>query len=98
MNRSPNFSQLPRPQISLALMMFVMLICAVMSAGLLYASQVPAVQDEIAILLGKKTGGHNQGGRISHLVFILFTLTSPLLLAGVLSTGLSIWRWFERRG
>lgn len=98
MNRSSNLSQLPRPQISLGLMMFLMLVCGMMSAGLFYASQVPAIQDEIAILVGKKAGGHDQGGRIAHLMFILFTLTSPLLLAGVLSTGLSIWRWFERRG
>ena len=80
-------------------MMLMMVVFAVVSAGILYASRVPAVQDEIAILTGNPVGGSNDGevSRLSHIVFIMFTFTSPLLLAGLLSTGMTVWRWIDRR-
>lgn len=79
-------------------MMLMMVVFAVMSAGLFYASRVPAVQDELNVLVnGKSDGGGEDTGRIAHIFFIMFTFTSPLLLAGFLSTGLAVVRWFERR-
>ena len=76
----------------------MMVVFAVMSAGLFYASRVPAIQDEVAALVhGKSSTGAKDVGRSAHIAFIMFTFTSPLLLAGLLSTGLSIWRWFERK-
>lgn len=85
------------PQISLSFMMLMMVIFAVMSAGLFYASRVPAVQQELELVVGDQLGSADEVGRLAHIVFIMFTFTSPLLLAGVLSTGLAILRWFERR-
>lgn len=85
------------PQMSLGFMMLMMVIFAIMSAGLLYASRVPAVQDEIQALLGKEAVSSEDVGHTAHLAFILFTLTSPLLLAAVLSTGLSVLRWRARQ-
>lgn len=82
----------PRFQISLGFLMLTMVVCSVVSAGLLYASRVPAVQEEIAVLKGSELGDNGQG-RLPHLMFILFTFTSPLLLAGILSTALSVLRW-----
>jgi hypothetical protein len=78
--------------------MMTMVIFSVMSAGLLYASRVPAVQEEWSLLFtGKVNSAASDDGRTPHLVFILFTFTSPLLLAGALSTGMAALRWWERR-
>ena len=86
------------PQMSLGFMMLMMVIFSVMSAGLFYASRVPAVQEEISVLVhGKSDGGGEDVGRLAHVVFIMFTFTSPLILAGVLSTTMAVLRWFQRR-
>ena len=79
-------------------MLLLMVIFAMMSAGLFYASRVPAVQEEINVLVhGRSAGDREDVGRLAHITFIMFTFTSPLILAGVLSTGLAVLRWLERR-
>ena len=87
------------PQISLGFMLLITVVLAVMSAGLFYASRVGAVQDEISVLSG---GSVESGGvdpsRFSHVVFIMFTFTSPLILAGVLSSVVGVMKWIERAG
>ncbi len=86
------------PQMSLGFMMLMMVIFSVMSAGLFYASRVPAVQDEINVLVHGNSGGDREDvGRLAHITFIMFTFTSPLILAGFLSTGIALLRWFVRR-
>lgn len=87
----------PRPQISLGFMLLMMVICALFSAGLFYASRVPAVRNDISALVGDKPGGGEDIGRTAHLTFIMFTFTSPLILAGVLSTLVAVRRWYWRR-
>ena len=77
--------------------MLAMVIFAVMSAGLFYATRVPAIQDELNVLFRGGKGDSESTGRAAHIVFIMFTFTSPLLLAGALSTGMAILRWFDRR-
>ena len=85
-------------QISISMMMLLMVVFAVMSAGLFYASRVPAVRNEIAALIsGEAQTSGEDVGRAAHIAFIMFTFSSPLILACVLSTGLSIVRWFEKR-
>ena len=96
MNRQPLKTRRP-PQISLGLMMLMMVVCAVISAGLLYASRVPLVQDDISSLTGGQATGTPDVGRTAHITFIMFTFTSPLILAGLLSTGMSILRWYRAR-
>lgn len=79
-------------------MMLLMIVFSIMSAGLFYASRVGAVQDEIDVLFrGKVSGSGQETGRLAHIVFIMFTFTSPLILAGVLSTAVALLRWYERR-
>ena len=79
-------------------MMLMMVIFSVMSAGLFYASRVPAVQEELNVIMGGNSGGGSEdAGRLAHITFILFTFTSPLLLAGVLSSVLAVLRWLDRR-
>lgn len=79
-------------------MLLMMVVFSMMSAGLFYASRVPAVQEEISVLVHGRSGGDREDvGRLAHITFIMFTFTSPLILAGVLSTGLAVLRWFERR-
>jgi predicted permease len=83
-----------RPQISIALMILLMSIFAVMSAGMFYASRVGAIQDEISIFGGNSAGA--EPNRAAHLIFLMFTYTSPLLLALVLGTIVSIMRFRNR--
>jgi hypothetical protein len=83
---------------SLGFMMLTMGIFSLMSAGLFYASRVPAVQEEVKVLVHGETGGASEDvGRTAHITFIMFTFTSPLILASVLSTGMAVRRWYERR-
>ena len=105
LNTLPRFTVNPNsapkrrpPQMSLGFMMLMTVIFAVISAGCFYASRVQAVQDDLSVLSnGQISSSSADVGRTSHLVFIMFTLTSPLLLAGIMSTGMAILRWFERR-
>jgi len=83
-----------RPQISIALMILLMSIFAVMSAGMFYASRVGAIQDEISIFGGNSAS--SEPNRSAHLTFLMFTYTSPLLLALVLGTIVSIMRFRNR--
>ncbi len=85
------------PQISLSFMMLMMVIFAVISAALFYAARVPAVQDELSGLLGRRTTNGEDIGRSAQITFIMFTFTSPLILAGLLSTALALLRWYQRR-
>jgi hypothetical protein len=83
-------------QMSLAFMLLMMVIFAMLSAGLFYASRVPAVQEELAILLGTEVRAEEgRRGRLAQVGFILFTFTSPLLLAGFLATCMGVLRWVE---
>jgi len=83
-----------RPQISIALMILLMSIFAVMSAGMFYASRVGAIQDEISVLGGGLAS--SETNRPAHLTFLMFTYASPLLLAIALGTIVSIMRWINR--
>jgi len=83
-----------RPQISLALMLLLMSIFAVMSAGMFYASRVNAVRDELAMLTGSTAASTGESSRAAHLVFLMFTYTSPIVLA-VLLSGIVRWTRFR---
>lgn len=79
-------------------MLLMMVIFAVLSAGLFYAARVPAVQEELGILFGTEVpAADEQVGRLAQVGFILFTFTSPLLLAGFLATCMGVLRRIERR-
>lgn len=94
---------LPRPsarrfQISLTLMLLMMVVFAFISASLFYASRVPAIREEISMLLyGEAAGGGEDAGRLAHRAFIMFTFASPLLLACVLSLVVSMMQHFQRK-
>jgi len=81
---------------SLAFMLMMMVIFSVISAGFFYASRVPAIQAELEAWTGGSVSSSRETGRLPHIVFIMFTFTSPLLLAGFLSTALAVLRWFQR--
>ncbi len=73
-------------QISLLAMILMMVIFSLMSIGLLYATRVEAIQDELAMILGPSWMSNVETSRRSHLAFLMFTYVSPLLLAMVIST------------
>lgn len=70
-----------KSQISIGLMLLMMGIFAVMSAGLFYASRVGAIREELTVLTGSAAPESGPPDRVAHLVFLMFTYTSPLLLA-----------------
>lgn len=83
-----------RPQISLALMLLMMCILCAMLAAMFYASRVPAISAEVYGWFGKQAPAGETDRRI-HLSFLLFTYSSPLLLAGILSGILAVLRWIS---
>ncbi|MFG0267479.1 MAG: hypothetical protein ACF8AM_20355 [Rhodopirellula sp. JB055] len=89
---SPNSS---RPQVSIAVSLLLVLISALFLAGLFYASRVPSVQTDIAIWAGAKPP-EDDSGSLSQVMFIMFTFTSPLMIAISLSLVMSIWNKITR--
>lgn len=82
-------SSRPKPQIGIAAMLLLVLVSAVFSGGLVYATRTPEIQEELAVLFGTEVTA-DRTRRGPQILFILFTLTSPLLLAGLLSTAMAI--------
>lgn len=70
-----------RPQVSLLMLILLMNVFIVMSVAMLYASRVGAVQDEMTVF--GVSGSSGQSNRTAHLTFLMFTYSSPLLLAMV---------------
>lgn len=86
-----------RPQMSLGFMLLMNVIFCVIAGAFYYASQVPAIADEVSMMLGGRGSAGDSGGRSMHMVFVMFTYTAPLILAGLLATILGIWRRLEGR-
>ncbi|MDB4331619.1 hypothetical protein OAA27_00970 [bacterium] len=87
-----------RFQIGIGSMLLLMLVFSMMSAGFFYASRVDAIQNELNSLVSNQVSTGDQGsGRLPHIIFIMFTFTSPLILAGVLATAVSVLRWRTKR-
>ena len=86
----------PAMQVSLGTLMLMMLVFSIISAGLYHASRVPAINEEWQSLFGR-SGTSTHTDRSLHIVFLLFTYTTPLLMAGLLSTATGIWSWWQRR-
>ena len=42
-------------------------------------------------------GSEEEAGRMAQIAFVMFTYTSPLLLAGAISISVTALRWYERR-
>ncbi|EMI57406.1 hypothetical protein [Rhodopirellula sallentina] len=77
-------------QIGIAPMLILVVVAAVISAGLVYAAKIPEIQEELSVLFGTPVTA-DRSRRGPQILFILFTVTSPLLLAGMLSLGTLIW-------
>ncbi|MCC9603060.1 hypothetical protein LOC67_21130 [Stieleria sp. JC731] len=88
----------PRFQISLSMMLLLMVVFAFISAALFYASRVPVIREELSMLIyGEIREGGEDAGRLAHRAFIMFTFTSPLLLAATLSLAVNILERLGRR-
>ncbi|MEO9590347.1 hypothetical protein [Rhodopirellula bahusiensis] len=85
----------PRPQVSIAISLLLVLISALFLAGLFYASRVPSVQTDIAIWVGAPPP-EDESGSLSQVLFIMFTFTSPLVIAMTLSLVMSVWNKITR--
>ncbi len=72
--------------------MVVMLIFVLMSIALFYAGRIEEVQQELSLYFGVTSATKGESSRRAHLIFLIFTYSSPLLMALVLSTVLSIMR------
>lgn len=78
-------------------MLLMNVIFCVLAGAVYWASRVPAVSEEVSMLFGGRSSGGDSGSRRMHVIFVMFTYTAPLLLAGLLSSMLGIWRYIERR-
>jgi len=81
----------PTLQIGISAMLLLVIVSAVFSGGLVYAARIPEIQEEFAVLFGTEVTAERTR-RGPQILFILFTLTSPLLLAGILSTVMALQR------
>jgi predicted permease len=75
-------------------MLLSMTILCAMSAAMFYASRVPAIYNEVFSWFGKEVEPE-ETKRTVHLTFLLFTYSSPLLLACLLGLIVSVLRWFS---
>ena len=76
----------PTFQISLKTMLLPMVVFSVMSAGLFHASRIPAISDELNAAFGRG-GTSSSTNRSGQIVFIMFTYSMPLIMAGLLNDG-----------
>lgn len=76
-------------------MLLLVIVAAVISAGLVYAARIPEIQEEMSLLFGTEVTADSTR-RGPQILFILFTLTSPLLLATGLSIGVGLWNKMAR--
>jgi hypothetical protein len=88
---------MPSLQFSTRTLLLVMAVLCGTAAGLFYASDVPAIREEIGLLIGQPMPAKAGQSRAPWVAFILFTYTAPLLLAGLLSVVSKIGRWSEQR-
>lgn len=77
-------------------MLLMVIVFALISAGLVYAARIPEVQEDWAMLWGT-TAEVDRTRRGPQILFILFTVTSPLILAMGMSTFLGIWKVISKR-
>lgn len=87
--------QRPRFQISIRTMLLLTVVFSVMSAGLFRASQIPAVNAEFASMF-QRSGTAKGSDRFLQLVFIMFTYSMPLMMAALLASMATIWKWWNR--
>ncbi|QDV12532.1 hypothetical protein CA51_24170 [Rosistilla oblonga] len=85
----------PRFQISIRTMLLLTLVFSVMSAGLFHASRIPSINAEIASM-SQRAGSGQGSDRFLQIVFIMFTYSMPLLMAALLASMSTIWRWWQR--
>ncbi len=76
-----------RSQISLGMMLLMTMIASMLAAMFLYGTRIEEVQAELRLYFGYTSPNKaSETSRTMHLVFLLFTYSSPLLLAGVIAT------------
>lgn len=85
-----------RLQIGIGAMLVLVIISALISAGLVYAARIPEIQEELSVLFGTEVTA-DRTRRGPQILFILFTITSPLLLAMLLSVGSTVWAKISHR-
>lgn len=85
------------PQFSFLFLLLTMAVFCGLSAGLFYASRIPAVTRDVYSLMGQTPPPSAGSSRTVQMVFVMFTYTAPLLMAAVLSSIYKIWQLIERR-
>lgn len=77
-------------------MLVLVIVAALISAGLVYAARIPEIQEEWSVLFGTEVTA-DRSRRGPQILFILFTITSPLLIAISLSLMTSFWGLVSKR-
>jgi hypothetical protein len=86
-----------RPQLSLRFLLLMNIIFCMIAGAVYWASRVPAISNEVNMMLGGRAESNEASGRRVQIIFVMFTYTAPLILAGTLASILSIVRFIERR-
>lgn len=81
---------------SFAAMLAMVLVLAFLLAGLLYATRIPEVQEDIAIWRGTEVVAAEDGRR-AQILFLVFTYTAPVSLAAIVSMAQALSRRFLTR-
>lgn len=85
-------------QFSLGTLLMVMVVFSVASTLLLWAAQLPRINEELHAWLGTVPSVNDDGtSRDVQLGMLLFCYSSPLVMAGFLNGIVLVVRWFERR-
>jgi hypothetical protein len=86
-----------RPQISLGMLLMLNVVFCGIGGAIYWASQVPAIRNEVSLLLGGRGSAAGEESRAMHMAFLIFTYSAPLLLAGTVSAIMGVWQWIEQR-
>ncbi|MEM9367602.1 MAG: hypothetical protein AAGD07_16545 [Planctomycetota bacterium] len=81
---------------SFAAMLAMVMVMAFFLAGLLYATRIPEVQEDIAIWRGTEVVAAEEGRR-AQIIFLVFTYTAPVSLAALISIAQALSRRFTNR-
>jgi hypothetical protein len=85
------------PQFSFATLLVLTAVMCATAAGLFYASGVRVIREELKVYFDVPFDNRTGSGNGPWLVFLLFTYTAPLLMAGFLSTFTALWRLLDNR-
>jgi len=85
-----------RPRMSLGLLLLLLVVNAVLSLLLLFASQVPALSNVINDFWGMPRAEVGKTDRTTHLIFLISCYSAPLAMTVIVSLAYKLLRGFQK--